>query len=168
VQQAERTVSPTPSVLRPPPGTRVRGRGAKARPYLVPAMVLAGCLIATIGLSRSMTLARHGHPAPPSPSTRVGDDAARVAVAAIDGVADARWLDERRLVVTARESADARALAGDACAAIGRTGLATGIVVVVEAVRAVPAAFERTCGPDAGAAMGASVSMAGTEPGAYH
>lgn len=173
VQQAERTVSPTPAVLRPLPGARVPARGAtKARPFIVPAMVLVGCLIATIGLSRSMTLARHGHPAmpasPPAP-THAGDDATRAAVASIEGVADARWSNDRRLVVTAKASADVRALAGDACAVIGRAGVAAGVVVLVEepVAGAVPAAFEHACEPAVRAVMGTSVTMAGTERSAY-
>lgn len=63
IQQAERAVAPSQAAARVPAMSAVRGakpRSVLARPYLVPVMVLAGSLIATIGLTRSMAVARHG------------------------------------------------------------------------------------------------------------
>lgn len=101
-------------------------RRRAARPYLVPAMVLAGCLIVATGIVRSLpsaahpTLrkssvdAAHGLPAP-LPATRpvvartarmpgafqpIDHEAARVALRPIAGVRNTAWLDASNLVVT--------------------------------------------------------------------
>lgn len=62
VQQAERAMAPRVAVRVPvaPAVHAAKPRSVLARPYLVPAMVLAGSLVATIGLTRSMAVPRHG------------------------------------------------------------------------------------------------------------
>lgn len=112
-----------PVPLRSPREVRRRA----ARPYLVPAMVLAGCLIVATGILRSLPSAAHptlrksgvdavqGLPAPPPPASRpivartvrmpgmfqpIDHEAARVALRPIAGVRNTAWLDASNLVVT--------------------------------------------------------------------
>lgn len=102
-------------------------RRRAARPYLVPAMVLAGCLIVAIGVLRSLPIAAHPTlhkggveaaqrlPAPPLQAVKpiiarsarmpgvfqpIDHEAARVALRPIAGVRNTAWVDASNLVVT--------------------------------------------------------------------
>lgn len=112
-----------PSALR----TTREIRRRAARPYLVPAMVFAGCLIVAIGILRALPSAAHSTSrrsdvgaaqtrlAPPvvaKPTiARMPDvfqpidhEAARVALRPIAGVRNTAWLDASNLVVTVESS----------------------------------------------------------------
>jgi hypothetical protein len=102
-------------------------RRRAARPYLVPAMVFAGCLIVAIGILLSLPSAAHptlrkntgeaaqGLPAPQQQATKpviartaripgvfqpIDHEAARVALRPIAGVRNTAWVDASNLVVT--------------------------------------------------------------------
>lgn len=112
-----------PLPLRSPREVRRRA----ARPYLVPAMVFAGCLIVATGILRSLPSAAHptlrksgvdagqGLPTPPPAVSKpviartarmpgafqpIDHEAARVALRPIAGVRNTAWLDASNLVVT--------------------------------------------------------------------
>lgn len=170
VQQAERSATQPPRS--PPAASPVRRRPATARPYLVPAMVLAGCLIATIGLSRSMAVVRHGqdtasHPDRPhgiaaAEAVQAGRETARAAVASLEGVVHAVWRSDSRLVVTVAGSARREATATDACRALERVSDAADVVVVVEVPMpdAASVPVERACGHPMRGGVRATVTMA--------
>jgi len=168
VQQAERKAPPSPQPLRVAAAMPARRRPGAARPYLVPAMVLAGCLIATIGLSRSLAFVRHDgadarHAA--EGALRAGHDAERT-VASLDGVVDASWRGAARLLVTVADaSRRTAATAADACRALARAGVAPGTVVVIETPLPAnaPTAIEYACP----APRGEAGNMAGATRTAY-
>ena len=111
----------------PPLRSRREVRRRAARPYLVPAMVFAGCLIVASGILRSLPSAAHptvrksgadavhGLQTPPMPASSpivartarmpgvfqpIDHEAARVALRPIAGVRNTAWLDASNLVVT--------------------------------------------------------------------
>lgn len=122
-------VSDARASARPPLPLRSKRevRRRAARPYLVPAMVCAGCLIVAIGILRSLPSAAHptlrkggseaaqNLPAPQPPARRpviartasmpgvfqpIDHEAARIALRPIAGVRNTAWVDASNLVVT--------------------------------------------------------------------
>ncbi len=167
VQQAERDPAPAPLPLRSPVPLRAARRPDGARPYLVPAMVLTGCLIATIGLSRSMALVRQGHDQPSAFAQEHvsglvsphGDAAAQRAVASIDGVVQTAWRGSSRMIVTVADGwRRSPATAAEACRALARADAASGIVVVVETTAHAGPSIEHACDPPM---LRETVTMAG-------